>query len=232
MEKESREIAERQRHRSHWRILLDPRILSLGLVYFGLTYGSYALGFYMPTIVAGFAEQFGTHFSLLGSGLIVAVPFGLASIAMMLWGRRSDRRRERYWHTVIPTVIGALTVPVALYLNSPFLVIAAVSVTACGVYCALPVFWYLPSSLVTGASAAVGIAAINSIGNSSGFVAPYITGALADATGSYHLSMWAVGVAMLLSAVGVLILRRQARSAEPGLSARAEADAIATMGAG
>ncbi|MBB3607089.1 MFS family permease [Mycolicibacterium sp. BK556] len=213
LDAESREVAARQGHTNHWRVLMDRRIVALGLVYFGLTYGSYALGFYMPTIVAGFSKQFGTTFSLLESGLIVAIPFGLASIAMVLWGRRSDRLRERFWHTALPAIIGGITVPIALYLNSPFLVIVAVAITACGVYCALPVFWYLPASLVTGASAAVGLAAINSIGNSSGFIAPYLTGALADATGGYHLSMWAVGGAMLLGAIGVLVLKRQAPSA-------------------
>ena len=42
----------------------------------------------------------------------------------------------------------------------------------------------MPSRFLTGAAAAGGIALVNSLGNISGFAAPYITGALADLSGS------------------------------------------------
>ena len=39
-----------------------------------------------------------------------------------------------------------------------------------------PMFWPLPASFLTGASAAAGIAAINSLGNLSGFAGPFAIG--------------------------------------------------------
>lgn len=188
------------------RSLTSPRILGLAFVYFGVVYGLYALSFFLPTIVAGFAETFGTDFSLFQTGLIVSVPFVVGGVAMVLWGRHSDRSGERVWHTALPAILGGVAIPVALYLGSPFLVMAAVTVTSVGIFAALPVFWSLPSAFLTGAAAAAGIALINSLGNLAGFVAPYLTGVVVDATGSAQVGMWFVGALMVLAGVVVVAL--------------------------
>ena len=46
-------------------------------------------------------------------------------------------------------------------------------------------FWTLPTAFLSGATAAAGIAIINSIGNLSGFFAPFAMGWVKDATGSF-----------------------------------------------
>lgn len=192
--------------------LVDVRVWMLGLVYFGITYGLYSLSFFLPSIVAGFKKTFDTDFTLFTTGLIVAVPFAVGAVAMVLWSRHSDRTGERTWHVAIPTVVGAVSIPVALYLDSPFTTMIAVTVNAVGVFCALPVFWYLPSTFLTGAGAAAGIAVINSVGNTSGFGAPYVTGWLLDATGNAKAGLWVVGAVMLLAAALVVILRTRVGS--------------------
>ncbi|GAA4308593.1 MFS transporter [Klenkia terrae] len=194
--------------------LRDPRVWALGLVYFGVTYGLYALSFFLPTIVAGFAESFDTEFSILENGLIVAVPFAVGAVAMVFWSRHSDRTGERVWHVALPALLGAVSIPVALYMESPLATMAVITVTAVGVFCALPVFWYLPSTFLAGAGAAAGIALVNTLGNSSGFGAPYITGFLLDATGNSRAGLWVVGVMMLVAGLTVLALRGRLRAAD------------------
>jgi MFS family permease len=194
--------------------LRDPRVWALGVVYFGVTYGLYALSFFLPTIVAGFAESFDTSFSILENGLIVAVPFAVGAVAMVFWSRHSDRTGERVWHVALPALLGAVSIPVALYMESPLATMAVITVTAVGVFCALPVFWYLPSTFLAGAGAAAGIALVNTLGNSSGFGAPYITGFLLDATGSSRAGLWVVGVMMLVAGLTVLALRGRLRAAD------------------
>jgi MFS transporter, ACS family, tartrate transporter len=193
----------------HWPLrksLTNPRILALSFVYFGVVYGLYALSFFLPQIVADFSETFDTSFSLMETGLIVAVPYLVGTVAMVLWGRHSDRTQERVWHVAAPSVLSALTIPVALYLDSPFAVMVAVTLTAIGIFGALPVFWALPSAFLVGASAAGGIALINSLGNLAGFGAPFVTGFLTDLTGSVRTGLWVVGVVMMLAAFVVLAL--------------------------
>lgn len=193
----------------HWplrRALTHPRIVGLAFVYFGIAYGLYALGFFLPTIVDGFAEQFGTDFSTVQAGLITAVPYVVGAVVMVLWARHGDATGERVWHVALPMVLGGVAIPVALYLGSPLATMIAVTVCAAGVCAALPTFWALPSNFLAGSAAAGGIALINSLGNVSGFAAPYVTGALSTLTGSERSGMWVTGVCMLAGAALVVAL--------------------------
>ena len=189
------------------KALTNGRVIALAFVYFGIVYGLYALSFFLPTIISGFQEQFGVKYSLVQVGLITAIPYALGAVGMVLWARHGDRTNERSWHVAIPAFVGGLAIPIALYLQNPALVMVAVSICAIGVCCALPTFWTLPTAFLTGAAAAGGIALVNSIGNLAGFAAPYITGFLADLTGSQNAGMWAVGAAMVGAGALVLILR-------------------------
>jgi ACS family tartrate transporter-like MFS transporter len=201
-------------HVSVARTLRDPRVWALGVVYFGIAYGLFALSFFLPTIVGGLAKTFNTKFSILETGLIVAVPFACGAIAMVFWSRHSDRTGERVWHVALPALLAAVSIPLALYTNSPFATMAVISVTAIGIFCALPVFWYLPSTFLAGAGAAAGIALVNTLGAASGLVAPYMTGWLLDATGDSRTAMWLVGGLELVAAIAVLLLRTSLRAAD------------------
>lgn len=189
------------------RALTSPRVWALALVYFGVAYGLYALAFFLPSIIAGFKKTFGVQLSIVEVGLITAIPYLFAAMAMFLWSRHADRVREHVWHVAIPLLIGGLAIPVALYLRHPVAVMIPVIIAAMGVYGALPVFWALPSRFLTGAAAAGGIGLINSFGNLGGFAAPYVTGALSDLTGSNRAGMWAVGVIMVACAALTVVLR-------------------------
>lgn len=187
--------------------LTRPRVWALALVYFGIVYGLYALGFFLPTIIAGFETTFHTSYSLAQRGLINAIPYALGAVAMIVWSRHGDRTRERVWHVAIPSIVGGVAIPVALYLSSPLAAMVAVSVCAVGVMCALPTFWALPTTFLSGAAAAAGLALVNSIGNIAGFVAPYVTGWLADLTGSERTGLWVVGAAMVSAGVIAVLLK-------------------------
>jgi MFS family permease len=198
--------------RSVLAALRSPRVLALSWVYFGVVYGLYALGFFLPTIIKGFSAQYGTSFSTVEQGLINAVPYAIGLIVMVVWTRRSTNPTVR---VAVPALVGGLAIPVALYLADPWLAMAAVTVCACGVLAALPGFWALPTAHLTGAAAAAGIALVNSLGNLSGFVAPYVTGALSDATGDNRLGLWVVGICMVSAAVVTWALRRTRGRAVP-----------------
>jgi nitrate/nitrite transporter NarK len=189
---------------SVWGALKSPRVLALSWVYFGIVYGLYALGFFLPTIVKGFSAQYGTTFSTVQQGVITAIPYAFGLVAMVVWTNRAGSPTVR---VAVPALIGGLAIPAALYLSNPWLAILAVTICACGVLAALPCFWALPTAYLTGAAAAAGIGLINSLGNLSGFVAPYVTGALSDATGNNRLGLWVVGVCIVSAAFVTWMLR-------------------------
>ncbi|WP_420110365.1 MFS transporter [Mycolicibacter arupensis] len=194
---------------AHWplrKALTHPRMLALAFIYFGIVYGLYAVGFFLPTIVAGFQQQYGTHLGIIGRGLVTAIPYAVAAIVMVFWARHADRTGERVWHVAIPAIIGGVSTPAALYMANPYLAMVAITLTTCSIMCAMPVFWALPSTFLTGAAAAGGIALINSLGNISGFGGPYVTGWLNDLTGGPHASLWVVGGFSLASAAVAILL--------------------------
>lgn len=189
--------------------LKDPRVLGLSLVYFGIVFGSYVLTFFLPQVISGMQQQFGVKYSLVEIGLITAIPYAVASVFMLINSLHSDRTGERRLHVAIPAFVGAASVAVALFMNSPVMIIVAMSITAAGVYGAIPVFWQLPSTFLTGFGAAAGIALINSFGNIGGFAGPYMTGWAKDLTGDFKLSMFVVAGFMVIAGVTVLIVGRK-----------------------
>ncbi|MDL2410238.1 hypothetical protein PY650_32465 [Rhizobium calliandrae] len=54
-----------------------------------------------------------------------------------------------------------------------------------GVFGAMPVFWGLPTAILSGAAAASGIALINALGNISSVVNPWVIGMIHDSTGNF-----------------------------------------------
>jgi len=201
-------------HQGVRSILGNGRVWMLCLIYFGFIYGLYALAFFLPTIIGGFQQQFGTTFNVMQKGLITGVPYLIAAVVMFFWSRDASRRGCKTWHIAIPAVTGGISVPLALFMDSPFTTIMVIAITASSIFAALPNFWTLPTQFLTGASAAAAIALINTLGNVAGFSAGYITGALHDATSSYTVPMFVVGGFMLLSAVLMLLLNRS-RQQEP-----------------
>ncbi|MCW5297924.1 MFS transporter [Herbaspirillum lusitanum] len=206
--------------------LTNSRVWLLSLVYFGLIYGLYALAFFLPTIIGGFEAQFGSKFNVFQKGLITAIPYLPAAVALYLWSRDATHRGVRSWHVGVPALLGAVSIPMALYMNTPAATVAAITVTACAIFSALPTFWSIPARFLSGAAAAAGIALINTVGNAAGFIAPFVTGAIKDATGSYQAPMFVVGALMLMSAVVIFAIGAGARQ-EQTLSSELQGKAIA-----
>jgi MFS family permease len=198
-----------ERHPSLWSAFNNGRVWVLGLIYFGFVYGLYTLAFFLPTIIGGFEAQFGTKFGFVEKGLITAIPYLPAAVALFLVTRHATKHGVKPGHIIIPAIAGAVSIPLALFAGSPALTIAVITVTACAIFSALPNFWTVPTQFLTGVAAAAGIALINTMGNIAGFAAPYVTGWLKDLTGDYKVAMFVVGGFMLLSAILMFLLSRR-----------------------
>lgn len=179
--------------------LLSGRVWMFAAVYSGLVLGLYGFGFWAPQIIKSLGDL--TNFQV---GLISAIPYVLAAIAMVGWGRHSDRTGERMWHVCIPACLGAAGFLASAFVTDPYLSLIALSLGAVGIYAATPVFWTLPTATLSGTAAASGIALINSIGNLGGYLGPYAVGWLKDWTGGYAAGLLVLASAML--AAGLLVL--------------------------
>jgi D-galactonate transporter len=199
-----RAIAEDSAHQTvHgrvWDAFREPRVWLMCLIYFCFVMGQYALTFWMPTFVQSTGIE-----GNLAIGVLSAVPFLAALVAMNLFGRSADRRRERRWHLVVPSLMGAVGFTLAAsWGSSTALSLAALSFAAAGVLTCAPLFWSLPTAFLGGTAAAVGLAVINSVGNLAGFVSPYMIGALKDSTGSSSIPMYVLALSLVVGAAAVL----------------------------
>jgi ACS family tartrate transporter-like MFS transporter len=177
--------------------LLSPHVLALAVVYFGVVAANYGLSLWLPQIVKGFG------LSNVQTGFVTAIPYVFGMIAMIAWGRHSDRTSERIWHVLGSAVLASVGLAAAAYLNSPILEMVALCFAAMGFFSAVSTFWTLPTALLSGTAAAAGIALINSIGNLSGFVGPYAVGWIKDATGDFSWGLLALAAGPLVSAIVV-----------------------------
>ena len=201
----TRLVAEEQqrtevKHFSIVQSLFNPRVLALSLVYFGAVACNYGIGFWLPQIVKAFG------LSNAQTGFVTAIPYVVGTIGMVWWGRRSDRLMERKWHAAIALAIAAFGIAISTVLPDPTMKMIALSVGAFGVFGVLPVFWTLPTAFLSGAAAAAGIAAINSIGNLSGFAGPYAMGYIQKATGSFSGGLLLIAGCAAVAMVIVLLL--------------------------
>ena len=131
---------------------------------------------------------------------------------MVMVGAHSDRTRERCLHIAGAALVGAAGLGATAVVQSPVPGLIALSVAAMGVFSAIPVFWSLPTTFLSGTAAAGAIALINSLGNLGGFVGPYLIGRVRDLTGGFTGSLMSIAVLLVGSAALALSLRRSPAS--------------------
>jgi predicted MFS family arabinose efflux permease len=195
----------RQREAAHkfsvLQVLRNPRVIALGIVGFGIGYEGYGLVYFLPQIV----KQFGL--TNMQTGFVSAIPFAVGAIGMVWYGRRSDRVLERRSHTAVTFLIAAIGLVLTAVTPNPYIRLVTLSFASFGIYAVLPVFWSMPTSFLSGAAAAAGVAYINSIANISGFVGNYIMGRLRDATGSFDSGLLVIAAVCNVAAFTTLCIR-------------------------
>lgn len=178
-------------------LLRSPVILFTAFAYFGLTGFNYGLSFFLPQIVREF------NLSLQQVGFVSALPFVAGAAGMILWGRHSDATGERRVHLLLPIALAAIGLAGSTFAATPSIKLALLCVASFGVFSALPVFWTVTPRLLGAGTAAAGIALINSLGNLSGFVNPYVVGLVKDSTGSFNGGLQLIAT---IGAVAVVVL--------------------------
>jgi nitrate/nitrite transporter NarK len=187
-----------EHHRFTWKLLGDARVLTLAAVFFLTAVPSYGLSLWLPQIVKSFGV------TNVVTGLLSAVPFVFGCVAMVYWGHRSDARRERVKHSIVPAVVAGVALMGGALLTSGTLQFLAVCVAGAAIYALKGPFLSIVSGAFSDRRAAAGIALVTTLGNLSGFVAPYMVGVIIQSTGSYRPGLAALGVQSVLGALILL----------------------------
>jgi MFS transporter, ACS family, tartrate transporter len=180
--------------------ILTPRVLALGIIAFLALTPQFGLVFFLPQIVKDFG------LTNVEAGFVTAMTYVIGSIGLVRWGRHSDRNGERKWHVVISFAAMAVGLGFASIATSPIIKMAFICIAAWGIFSIFPPFWTLPTAFLSGAGAAAGIAAINSIGVLGGYFGPKIFGQLRDWTGSDFAGLIFLSSCAVIGAVVMLVL--------------------------
>ena len=190
-------------------VFKNPAIWAFGLIYFCIQSGVYAINFWLPSIIKslGFSDT-------LVIGWISAIPYLLAAVFMLLVGRSADLHKERRWHLVVPMLMGAVGLVIAVnFATQPAIAILGLTIATLGALTGLPMFWPVPTAMLSAGAAAGGLALINSMGQMAGFLSPYLVGFVKDATGSTDVALYFLAAVIVGGSLLALRMTRGIKNA-------------------
>lgn len=200
-------------HQNPLRALTDTRVLLLAFTYVGFPLAAYGLSYWLPTVVKGFGV------SNTVNGFLNILPWACTAVALWWVPRHSDQTGEKTWHIVVPVAIGALCLVASVVVPGNAVKFALLCVAAACIFSPQPVFWTLPSSFLHGASAAAGLAAINSVGNLGGFIAQNVVPLIRDRTGSTLAPMLFLAAALGFAGVMIFVVQWALGRSRPAVPA-------------
>ncbi len=187
-------------HASLLKVIFTREVAILSIIYFMIKLTGYGLNFWMPHLIssAGVKNQ-------LAVGFLTALPYLVAALGMIIVTRRSDASGERRKYLWQCMAVGAIGYFAACFFNDHYVLLTSFLILAtAGVFIAIPIFWTIPQQAFAGLAIAGGIAAINTVGQLSGMVAPLLVGWINDLTGNTYMGMLALAPFCLIC-VGVIL---------------------------
>lgn len=175
-------------HSSLLKVILTREVAILSAIYFMVKLTGYGLNFWMPHLISSSGVE-----NQVAVGFLTALPYLVAAIGMIFVTRRSDASGERKRYLWQCMVVGGIGYFAACYFNgNHYLLTAFLVLATAGVFIAIPIFWTIPQTAFAGLAIAGGIAAINTVGQLSGMVAPLLVGYINDLTGNTYMGMLAL----------------------------------------
>lgn len=179
----------------------DSRIMTLAAVYFLVITGALSNIYWLPTFVKRLS---GASITVVTSLLMLPPLIGFVGVLANGW--HSDKTRERRWHTAVPLwASGAMYCCLIFSVSDPPLAIFFLLVGSGILYAVYPVFWSLPTMILSETAAAASFGLIVSVSQLGGIVGPYVIGLLSDKT--HSLAPGFAFIAIMYIAAGTLILR-------------------------
>jgi ACS family tartrate transporter-like MFS transporter len=191
-----RRATEAVRTYSLWQALYDPKVLLLSLNYFGIVSASLGMLIFVPQIIKSLG-----NLSNMTVGWLTMIPYLCGAVAMVLWGRLSDRMNERRWNLFFGCMVSSVGLGIAGLTMGTWWALAGLSIATMGFYGSKGPFFAMPPTFLSGAALAAGIAWINSLGNLGGFFGPWYVGVMKDMTGSYAGGLYGLALLCLGSAL-------------------------------
>ncbi|TMJ27294.1 MAG: MFS transporter [Alphaproteobacteria bacterium] len=178
--------------------MFNPKVLLLALNYLGIVTASLGMLFFIPQIIKSLGTVANSNMTV---GWLTMIPYICGGIALVGWGRISDRMNERRWNLLLACVLSTGGLVLAGLTMGTWWAMVGMSLAAMGFYGSKGPFFAMPPMFLSGTALAAGFAWINSIGNIGGFFGPWWIGIMKDLTGSYAGGLYGLALLSFVSAV-------------------------------
>src|SRR5258708_14147017 len=150
-----------------WQALYNPKVLLLALNYLGIVTASLGMLIFIPQMIKSLGD-----YSNMTVGWLTMIPYTCGAVAMVAWGRISDRMNERRWNLFIGCLFSAAGLVIAGMTMGTWWALVGMSIAAMGFYGSQgPVFAQPPLFLLQAALPA-SLARFQSNGHPAGLLVP------------------------------------------------------------
>ena len=179
-----------------------PFLLTIAAIYFMNQIATYGVIFFVPSIVEAMdvtdSFMIGLISGVVGIGAVVGV-----LVVPRILRRRPGNEVPLIGITTAAAIVFAL---VFIAVDNPVAKMVILSVTMLFIVGVQPLYWSVLMARLGGVAAAAGLAFVNTIGLTGGFVGPYAFGLTEEATGSPSSGLWVLVAATALGLVLVPLL--------------------------
>jgi sugar phosphate permease len=178
----------------------DRHVLLLIASFFLALTGALGNIYWIPTFVKRLSG-----FSDWGVTTLLIIPALIGIAGMLANGWHSDKSAERRLHAAVPLLVAGVMYGLLIPARHKYgLAISFLLLGSGSYYACLPVFWGMPTMILSESAAAAAIGLINSIAQLGGFVGPYVIGFLNDQTHSLRASFGFIALVYVAAASLIL----------------------------
>lgn len=185
---------------SKWKLLFEGRMPYLCFLFFIMCMTGYTLVFWQPQIISRIQGL-----SPFKIGLLTAIPWLCAIIAINILGRLADRFHHRREMMLAVALLVSAAGTFLCAIGNPLMGLFALCIVCVGTKSSAVLFWPIPQASLPSSIVAPGIALINSLGNLGGFFAPTVFGYMEMKTGSTTGGLIALSACSIFAAITLLL---------------------------
>jgi sugar phosphate permease len=189
---------------NYWAAFRDWRVILLCVMYFGWSNGSYGLTMWLPSVV-----KEGSKADIAMTGVISAIPYAVATLAMLAVSFASDytlKRKAFIWPTMLIGAAAFIT-PCVAGPGHFHLLLVALTIAACTVFAPCGCLWAMVAEMVPRNVVGESMALINSAGALGGFCGTFVVGFLNGVTHRNESGFLYLAAMMAAAAVAALAVR-------------------------
>ncbi|MDR2256610.1 MAG: MFS transporter [Arthrobacter sp.] len=202
LEREAAETVEASGTRSFLGIFKDRTVMFAIYINFAHQISLYSVTYFLPSVIAKSNGSLPPW--LVGS--FAAIPWLFGGIGAALITPRVTRNARS---TKLAVVVGVLAMTVGTtigVLAGPVFAIVGLSLAGLFWFVVQPIMFSVPSTRLSGVTLASGLALMNTVGITGGFVGPTVMGFTEQATGNTFAGLWLSVVLLVLAAVAAFFL--------------------------